>query len=64
MVLVVHKRGRQGKRTEEGGKENTRDKTREKQVRKGVKAKGENRKLRKEKGIRKEKQRVMVGMDQ
>ena len=55
MVLVVHKRRRQGKRTEEGGKENTRDKTREKQVRKGVKAKGENRKLRKEKGIRKEK---------
>ena len=64
MVLAVHKRGRQGKRTKEGGKENMRDKTREKQVRKGVKAKGENRKLRKEKGIRKEKQRVMVGMDQ
>ena len=47
-----------------GGKENTRDKTREKQVRKGVKDKRENRKLRKEKGIIKEKQRVMVGMDQ
>ena len=50
------------------GKENRRDKTREKQVRKGVKDKRENRKLRKEKGIRKEKQRVsksvMVGMDQ
>ena len=43
-------------------------KTQETQVRKGVKDKRENRKLRKEKGIRKEKQRVsksvMVGMDQ
>ena len=34
------------------------DKTREKEVRKGVKDKRENKKLRKEKGIRKEKQRV------
>ena len=35
--------------------ENRRDKTREKEVRKGVKDKRENKKLRKEKGIRKEK---------
>ena len=45
-----------------------RDKTKEKQVRKGVKDKRENRKLRKEKGIKKKKHRVsksvMVGMDQ
>ena len=37
------------------GKENMRDITREKLGRKGVKDKRENRKLRKEKGIRKEK---------
>ena len=37
------------------GKENMRDKTKEKQVRKGVKDKRENRKLRKEKGIEKKK---------
>ena len=50
------------------GKENTRNITREKPGRKGVKDKRENKKLRKEKGIRKEKQRVsksvMVGIDQ
>ena len=35
--------------------ENRRDKIREKEVRKGVKDKRENKKLRKEKGIKKEK---------
>ena len=44
-----------------------RDITREKLGRKGVKDKRENRKLKKEKGIKKEKQRlrksVIVGMD-
>ena len=35
--------------------ENRRDKIREKEVRKGVKDKRENKKFRKEKGIRKEK---------
>ena len=47
-----------GGRTEENrrkGKKNMRDKTRAKQVRKGVKYKRKNRKLREEKGIRKKK---------